>query len=339
MSTKRTTSFEVARLAGVSRSVVSAVINGTKGIGVSPEKREAVWQAIRELNYHVNAQARGMKTGESRCLAACGDTSRPMFLQLLAGMRDACAEHGYHVLLYEAGATQDRFGLVDLFLQNKIDGALTLDDTGYHDRDWLEAVIESGLPYVSVEGFAQTEEVTSVLADYGESIRKALAYLWERHRLRPIFLEMFEGNSREGTAERSRLAAYMDWCRVTGLDPAVVTCDLNNEPETKDKIKDLLARGGKQALLSNWSDGALGVYRAAWEMGLRIGTDIMIMSADNTYRIHRQMVPTMSVIEIPYRKMGGAAIEALVRLIDASPKARKAEKIVVPVDLEPGESG
>ena len=68
----RITSEDVAKHAGVSRSVVSAVINGTKGIRVGKEKREAVLKAIDELNYRVDVQARGLKLGHTNCIAVSG---------------------------------------------------------------------------------------------------------------------------------------------------------------------------------------------------------------------------------------------------------------------------
>lgn len=83
----------------MSRSVVSAVLNDTPGIGVGADTREAVLEAIRELNYHVDAGARSMKTGRSMTLAAYGDTRHPLFIRLLEGMQRECELGGYHILL------------------------------------------------------------------------------------------------------------------------------------------------------------------------------------------------------------------------------------------------
>lgn len=163
------TSHDVARLAGVSRSVVSAVLNDTPGIGVSAQTREAVLHAIAELNYHVDAQARSMKTGRSMTLAAFGDTRHPLFMRLLEGMQRECEARGYHILLCSPGERKSgdaRRALLDLYHQRKIDGIITLDETSYRSENWAAKVQEAGVPYVSVEGYAETEGVYSILADY-----------------------------------------------------------------------------------------------------------------------------------------------------------------------------
>ena len=60
---KKNTMKDVARLAGVSTSTVSAVINSA--VPVSPKRRQRVLDAMTALDYHPDAIARGLKTGRS----------------------------------------------------------------------------------------------------------------------------------------------------------------------------------------------------------------------------------------------------------------------------------
>ncbi|OXM84222.1 LacI family DNA-binding transcriptional regulator [Paenibacillus rigui] len=318
--TKRVTSFDVAKLAGVSRSVVSAVLNGTPGIGVSEEKREAVLKAIQELNYQVDAQARGMKTGRSHCIAAYGNVSNPMFLQVLEGMQGACAAHGYHVLLYPSSKEPQHTidGLLDLYLQRRIDGIVALDRPHQANEAWIRQLVKHRLPYVSVEGYPHHEEVPSVLMDYQESIRRALDFLWGNVGLPPVYVEMHHGAHTLGWGDQQRREAYELWMKEHGLQPriAAASADLSWEEGAEHWKRCIQEWGLPTAVLTNWSRGAVYVSRAAQMMGVPVGEQLHVMAADNTKRIHEYLYPSITSMEVPYREMGSAAAERLVEYIE-----------------------
>ncbi|NOU92267.1 LacI family DNA-binding transcriptional regulator [Paenibacillus sp. LMG 31456] len=314
---KRVTSFDVAKQAGVSRSVVSAVLNGTQGIGVSAEKRAAVLDAIRDLNYQVDAQARGMKTGKSQCLAAYGNVSNALFLQVLEGMQEVCAGNGYHLLLYASGPVTDQKGLLDLYLQRRIDGIVALDRPNKISEEWVELINQHNLPYVSVEGYPDHNRIASVLMDYGDSIRKALDYLWKQTGLPPAYLEMFHQHAPLGWGDHERKQTYLEWCAAKGLQPQMYSAADGPWEERADYWKKWIQeRRTPFALLSNWSRGAVYVCRAAQLQGIQIGKDIHVMAADNTERINQHLFPAITSIEIPYREMGRLAALRLLEYID-----------------------
>lgn len=351
MGKKRVTSHDVAKLAGVSRSVVSAVLNDTPGIGVSPQTREAVLRAIQELNYHVDAQARSMKTGRSMTLAAFGDTRHPLFMRLLEGMQRESEARGYHLLLCSPGERKSgdaRNGLLDLYHQRKIDGIVTLDNTSYRSADWAAKVLEAGVPYVSVEGYAETEGVFSVLADYRQSVITALNYLCrseiETGRT-PVYVEIYpggQGGKRINWAEKNRRNAYKDWCAGRGMKPLIVQLD---ELECREGWVNLLkelgagAGGSLPPVLVNWSSAVPELYRAAFRLGLTIGGSLRVMAADNTIQGDRLSVPTLSCVEIPYVGMGEAAVRSILQQLEQEPGAGLVPgKLWLPAVLKPGES-
>lgn len=316
---KRVTSFDVAKLAGVSRSVVSAVLNGTPGIGVSEEKRKAVLDAIAELNYRVDAQARGMKTGRSHCIAACGNVANPMFLQVLEGMQEACAAQGYHVLLYSSGgAGSGRMdGLLDLFLQRRIDGIVALDRPHLVSEQWVQTIREYKLPYVSVEGYPDEAHIPSVLMDYGDSVRRALDYIWSRTGIAPAYLELYHQEVPLGWGDNRRREAYEAWMMSRGLEP-----DVCSEPDGPWKerarfwqswVKERSASAA--AVLTNWSRGAVYVSRAAQLEDIPIGRQFHVMACDNTERINQHLFPAITSMEVPYREMGRLAAERLLEYV------------------------
>lgn len=346
MGKKRVTSHDVARLAGVSRSLVSAVLNATPGIGVSAETREAVLAAIRELNYHVDAQARSMKTGRSMTLAAFGDTRHPLFMRLLEGMQQECEARGYHILLCAPGHRQSgeaRNELLDLYHQRKIDGIVTLDNTSYRNPEWADKVKEAGVPYVSVEGYAETEGIYSVLADYKGSVEMALDYLLRRDpsgKVAPVYAEVFHSSTgrRVVWAEKNRRNAYTGWCREHGMMPVI---SHHEEREGRVEWLEWLARlkdkcGALPPVLVNWSSAVPDLYRAAHCLDLRIGESLRIMAADNTIQGHRLSLPSLSCVEIPYVAMGEEAVRCVLKQMEQGQELPG--KLWLPALLREGES-
>ncbi|MEK8129341.1 LacI family DNA-binding transcriptional regulator [Paenibacillus filicis] len=335
--TKRVTSHDVAKRAGVSRGVVSAVINGTPGIRVSEEKRREVIKAIQELNYSVDAQARSMRTGRSGCIAAYGNLDNPFFLQVLQGAQRACTERGYHLLLYGYNRQESKQALIQLYNQRRIDGLLTKDVTGFADEEWLASVRAAGLPYMSVEGYPEQEEVPSVLLDYGASMDLALDYLYGQTGLPPVYVELYSGSAyAPNWGDRNRRSAYEAWMERKGLVPAIwQQPDHDTDPQAWDEWLGGLPL--PSALLTNWSRGGFLIYQAARRLGLSIGKDLYVMAADNTMRANAYMVPPLSSVEIPYVEMGEAAAYRLLDMIEGNhPQA--ASKIWIPAVLEPRES-
>ncbi|MDF2923776.1 MAG: LacI family transcriptional regulator [Paenibacillaceae bacterium] len=350
MSKKRVTSFDVAKRAGVSRGVVSAVLNNTPGIGVSEETREAVLDAIRELNYHVDAQARSMRTGKSLCLAAYGDTRQPLFVQLLEGMQRECEAQGYHILITSPGAAgQGREGLLALYHQRKIDGIVTLDNVSYADADWAKRVSEAGIPCVSVEGYAEDDGMFSIQADYRGSVMLGLEYMTRvpteaaglgraasaseqqaalsgssgqkaglsgsSPQKAPLYVEMYNEQSSSNWAERNRREAYAQWCAHRELEPRFWRLHMEREEQMESLLSQAVEEWRDAGLFINWSSSVPELYRAAWKLGLRIGEDLRVMAADNTIRGHRLIVPSLSCVEIPYEQMGEEAVRCVLRQI------------------------
>lgn len=343
MSRKRVTSFDVARRAGVSRSVVSAVLNNTPGIGVSEETREAVLEAIRELDYHVDAQARSMKTGRSMCLAAYGNLGHPLFLQILEGMQRNCEVSGYHILVCSGDDKAARDKLLALYHQRRIDGIVTFDETSYCDREWAEQVIRAGAPYISVEGYAEFDGISSIQADYRGSIALALDWLTGSGEAipsgkTPVYLEIGSGASKENWAEKNRRQAYAQWCAGRRLEPRLLQVGEADTAAMENLLAEHAAAGTLAGgLLINWSSSVPDLYRAAWKLKLRIGEELRLMAADNTIRGHKLLVPALSCVEIPYERMGEEAVEALLRQMESGRESRP-EKVWLQASLRKGDS-
>ena len=92
---KRVTRNDVAKLAGVSPAVVSYVMNNSNY--VSEEKRTAVLNAVKELNYTPNIFAKSLRTNRSNQIALVGDTLQA---ELYGELSNRLFEKGYFSTLF-----------------------------------------------------------------------------------------------------------------------------------------------------------------------------------------------------------------------------------------------
>src|SRR5512143_1858937 len=103
---------DVAERCGVAESTVSHVLNNTRY--VSPELRERILAAMRELNYHGNAHARRLARGSSDFLGLIiSDIENPFFPGVIKAFESAALGFGFEVLLattnYEPARTEKAF--------------------------------------------------------------------------------------------------------------------------------------------------------------------------------------------------------------------------------------
>src|SRR5215468_704547 len=129
-SKKRVTHLDVAKHAGVSTAVVSYVINdGPRP--TSPEVRERVLQAIKALDYHPNASARGLRAQQTRTIGLIFNDFLPMNVffssysaSILTGLTAELKARGYYVLVYPIDVGEETLGLERLLRSQRVDGVV-----------------------------------------------------------------------------------------------------------------------------------------------------------------------------------------------------------------------
>ncbi|MDQ2692371.1 MAG: LacI family transcriptional regulator, partial [Chloroflexota bacterium] len=128
-SKKRSTSTDVAKLAGVSRTTVSFVLNDVLGVSISDVTRKRVWDAARELDYHPNVAGKKLVSGKSYTigLVLCQLPEQiftDAFLpQVMLGVEQAAIQQGFHVLLKPIDPNETG-GYASLIRENHVDGIL-----------------------------------------------------------------------------------------------------------------------------------------------------------------------------------------------------------------------
>src|ERR1700691_37817 len=136
----------VARLAHVSIATVSRTINHIPT--VNPKMAKRVWEAIRELDYFPNTQARALVSGRSRLLGLIvSEITNPFFPELIQGFEDIAVEHGYEVLISSTNYDPDRMSVcIRRMLERRAEGVAVMTFGG--EKPLLEQLAERKVPLV-----------------------------------------------------------------------------------------------------------------------------------------------------------------------------------------------
>ena len=275
---RRPTINDVARRAGVSKSLVSLVMRDSDM--VSQARREAVLNAARELGYRPNAIARSLAEARTRTIGVIvSDLRNPWYVDILDGFRHALRAGGFRVLIGggQLASRQVDRTVVEAFLDLRVEGLCVVGVLPY-DEAFAQAMMSVPAVVTSSHSY-ELPLVDSVVNDDEDGTRQATEHLIGLgHQLIAHI-----GGGPDGVAQ-ARLRGYERAMREHGLDEhiAVEECDYD-EPSGYAAASHLLgARRPPTAIVAVNDLAAVGAMSAAGDAGLPLPAGLSVTGYDNT---------------------------------------------------------
>lgn len=332
LSNRRSTAVNlehVAKLAGVSRSTVSRVINNDPA--VSEETRARVERLVQELNFYPNIAARGLAAGRTRVLglvipmAVSSLFSDPYFPLLVQGVSSACTARDHSVMLWLAEPEYERRTLRQILHNGLVDGVLVASQR--LDDPVVDALVRSSLPFVLIGRHPSNENVTCVDVDNVKSARAIVAHLLGLGRRRIATIagptDMIAGLDR---LEGYRLA--LDDQRLA-VDADLIAQGDFTETGGNTAMKQLLPHSPDAVFCA--SDAmAVGALRALAEAGRRVPEEVAVAGFDDmTFAARTQ--PPLTTVHQPITPAGALAAETLIGMVEG--KSSASRRILLPTEL------
>ena len=322
---------EVARRAGVSRATVSRVINDSPK--VSPEAREAVLEAVAELQYVPNQMARNLVRRRTDTLALVlsePDTrlfSDPFFASIVRGVSAALADTERNLVLLTARDRREQEKVGRYVMQGHVDGVIFMS---LHREDVLPEILDrTGIPVVLSGRPLNGRVVAYVDADNVGGGRTATELLLGagRHAVGSVTgpADMVAGIDRH-----AGYRAAFDAAGIPVRDDLVEAGDFT-EQGGRRATEVLLARAPELDGLFVASDpmavGALAALRAA---GRRVPDDVAVVGFDDA-ELARDCDPPLTTVAQPLPEMARLMTDLLVARIEGTAGAH--DHHVVPTTL------
>lgn len=311
---------DVARLAGVSVTTVSHVLNDTPQTRVAAETRARVRDAARTLGYGPNRMARGLRTNRSGLIGLLSEeiATTPHAGRIILGAQDAARQHDLTLVIINAERGVDGDSHrddVQTLIDRQVDAVLYA--TMYHRRIRLPSNLE-GLPVVLVDAEDPSGAAPAVVPDELGGAVAAVTHLVEAGHRRIGFLN----NDDDVPATHERLAGFRRVLAEHGIpyDESLVLQSPSETLPGYELAREVLARPDRPSALFCYNDRmAMGAYRAAAELGLDIPGDLSIVGFDNQELIAANLFPGLTTVALPHYEMGAWAVETLVRLLADDP--------------------
>src|SRR5262245_20167086 len=184
--TKRPTQADVARLANVSQTTVSLVLNNEQIASVPPETRQRIREAMETLGYVPDHLARSLRTRKTYTIAGIiPDITNPFYPAFERGIQDIADRHGYDLMMYNTdGSAAKEQRILRSIRQGRVDGVVAVL---FHlnDRD-LVPLLGMGIAGVRLEATpkrAGAAPLDDLYVDNIGAAQRAVAYLIDKgHR-------------------------------------------------------------------------------------------------------------------------------------------------------------
>lgn len=306
--TSRPTSYDVARLAGVSQSAVSRCFR--PGSSISPDKKKAVQKAATKLGYQPNAMASGLITKRSNLVAVLiSNLTNLYYPEVLAELTHRLTAKGVRVLLFALQSESDVDAALDQVWRYRVDGAIS---AARLSAVQLRAFERHRVPVVLYNRVDEGEPVPSVCCDSIGGERLLVDRLVKAgHRSFGIISgpeDSFVSNQRVAGA-RARLAEH-------GLAAHIVKGAFDHYSGASALDELMRAPAKPDAVICANDLMALGAIDAArHQFGLSLPEDLSVVGFDGvspaawpSYRL--------TTIRQPVRRMTDAAVTMLLERVE-----------------------
>jgi LacI family transcriptional regulator len=279
----KVTRDDVARLAGTSTAVVSYVINdGPRP--VAPATRERVLAAIAELGYRPNSVAQAMASRRTNLIGmVVPDARQPFFAELSHAVERVASERGKIVLLGNSDYTGDReIHYVRAFLGMRVAGLILISQGPSEQATAEFAAYDDSRVVLLHRRPASSDDVAVVTDDVGGAEKAVQHLLGHGHPYVACF-----GGPVSAPAPGDPVIDHIEgWRRAmarAGLatEGRLIDAPFDRYGAYQVAVELLRSPGRPPAIFCSTDDQAIGVLRAAREVGLTVPDDLAVAGFDD----------------------------------------------------------
>jgi DNA-binding LacI/PurR family transcriptional regulator len=299
---------DVARLAGVSRALVSLVIRDSPK--VSERSRRDVLAAAEQLGYRPNLIARNLASRRTMMIGVLlNDLHNPFFAEVADGILEAAGQSDYRIL-FSTGRRRpgDEAEAVEAFLELRVDGVILVSPSIPVSQ--VEAAA-GDVPLVVVCRSLRSQVVDTVTNDERVGADLAVAHLVELGHRHIVHID-----GGRGAGGPQRREGYRRAMRRHGLAARarIVHGDFTEESGARAVAELLDGAALPTAIFAANDVSAVGAFDRLEEAGLRVPEDVSLIGYDNTSlaAMHHMSLTT---VDQPRAAMGRLAFETLLERI------------------------
>ena len=318
---------DVAKMADVSISTVSRVINDSKP--VSPEARRRVLKAIEVLDYKPNEVARSLVTKKSNLIGVIvNDIGSTYVSSILRGVEEIGRMYKYDILLSSSyGDSEVEVKFAKLLLQKQVEGIIVISDT--LNTKLLYRLEETKIPYINVNRFYNVDEHYTVGVNHKDGAYQMTNYLVENGHKNIGLLYVRKDFDR--TEEKIKEDGYLEALEEHGLAKNTIGIEGIREKDVAgimDKVEEKI-RSGVTAFVTTQDELGIHLQNALLDRGYKIPEDVSVTGYGAT-EMTELTRPKLTSVKVPYYDIGAVAIRKILKEIK---KEESEDKVYLPARI------
>ncbi len=301
------TQQDIADKVGVSRRAISYALNGDNRVG--KEMRERILAAAQELGYQTHLSARALVTGRTYQVALCVPSlDNPYHAEFIRHFEAHTRHTSYQLLITTLGEGRESLSRLN------VDGLLMHGFAPSSPPPRPTVMLQS--PPHGNE-LSRGGSYDQVFLDLAQAAQEAVAHLLAAKPSRVALITPgFFDHNRE-----PRSKAYVEGMHVAGLPPEIIRLE---EGLPTGKLRGVthqavrqycVEHGAPDAFFCINDDIAVGVYRAARELGLRIPNDVAVVGCDDIPET-QDLWPALTTIRHSWDEICRQAWEILMTRVE-----------------------
>jgi len=306
-----TTLKDIARLAKVSETTVSHVINKTRFVEADTKNRVQI--AIKKLNYQPNLLARSLATGKTNTIGlVISDIKNPFYPEIIQGIEEVAVKNNYNIFLCNTDYDLEKgMNSINALIKRKVDGLIIA--SSQIDYAFLEEIIKRDVNLVLVDWGNKKAFSDTLHFDYYSGILESIDHLISLGHRKIFFISGPENYE----TSRVRMKSFIDAInQIKDHDIHYEIIKGNHKIKGGIKaIRKMLKEQLPTAIICSNDLTAIGAVLACKEEDIRIPESLSIIGLDNI-KLTEIITPQLSTVELDRYKIGKVAMEFMINRIE-----------------------
>lgn len=325
---------DVAKVAGVSISTVSRVINDSKP--VSSEARKKVLDAIEELGYKPNEVARTLVTKRSYLIGIIvTDIGNSYVAEIVRGIEEVGRMYDYDIILCSSyGDKKSELKFINLLTGKQAEGIILVSEE--MNKEAIELLKSYKLPFIYLNRYLNIRELPTVSIDSVNASYEMTKYLIEEGHKDIMYVTASKGDN---SIEKLKIEGYKKALAESGIEKNIILeaegSSMEDGYDIGEKVLKSLEKGEMTAIFSGQDEMAIGIMNYLYDKGVKVPEDVSVvgygdMKISSIYR------PKLTTVVEPGYDIGAVSIRRVIKEIEGDKTDEKS--IDLPIQIIKRES-
>lgn len=302
---------DVARLAGVSISTVSRVMNDSKP--VSPEARRKVLDAIKKLDFKPNELARSLVIRRSNLIGVIvKDIAISYMTEMVRGIEEVGRMYNYDILLSSSyGDIELEKKIINFMFTKQVEGIVLISEDAKPEVVYM--LQNQTIPYIQLDKFYNFNETYSVTINYKEAAKEMTEFLIGKGHEKILFVKEYKN----AIIGQEKLKGYKEAMDAHNYFSREITVDGVTDKEGYkygEEIWKIIEHEGITAAFFSEDGLAIGFLNYCYDNNKKVPEDISVAGFGDI-KISSLYRPRLTTVREPYYDYGAVAIRKIIKKI------------------------